>query len=181
MMKSIILSAASVLLLPSFAIAGPTDFKTGPIIEGFGPAAIVPDATALANGASFKVAFDTAKGSDGDALNSTLESAARFMNMHGKAGISAQDIDLAVVIHGGAAFDLLTPKTHKARRDGEENPNTALIKALTDANVRIILCGQTAIYRDIGKADFLPGVEIALSAMTAHAQLQQNGYTLNPF
>jgi len=27
----------------------------------------------------------------------------------------------------------------------------------------------------------LPGVTMALSAMTAHALLQQDGYTLNPF
>ncbi|HCE21170.1 MAG TPA: hypothetical protein DF282_01490, partial [Hyphomonas sp.] len=47
--------------------------------------------------------------------------------------------------------------------------------------VRIILCGQTAAYRDIEKSDLLPGVEIALSAMTAHAKLQQDGYSLNPF
>jgi intracellular sulfur oxidation DsrE/DsrF family protein len=56
-----------------------------------------------------------------------------------------------------------------------------LIGALTDAGVRIILCGQTAAYRDISKDDLLPNVELALSAMTAHAQLQQSGYTLNPF
>ncbi|HBH44411.1 MAG TPA: hypothetical protein DDY28_08390, partial [Hyphomonas atlantica] len=43
------------------------------------------------------------------------------------------------------------------------------------------LCGQTAAYRDVTKADLLPGVEMSLSAMTAHAQLQQDGYTLNPF
>ena len=29
--------------------------------------------------------------------------------------------------------------------------------------------------------DLLPGVELALSAMTMHALLQQKGYTLNPF
>jgi len=29
--------------------------------------------------------------------------------------------------------------------------------------------------------DLLPNVEMALSAMTAHALLQQDGYTLNPF
>jgi hypothetical protein len=29
--------------------------------------------------------------------------------------------------------------------------------------------------------DLLPGVEMALSAMTAHALLQQQGYTFNPF
>ena len=33
----------------------------------------------------------------------------------------------------------------------------------------------------VAKADLIPGVELALSAMTAHAQLQQAGYTVNPF
>lgn len=181
MIKTVLLTAVSLSILPTFALAGPADFTPGPIIEGFGPAAMVTDATPLPENISFSVAFDTAKGSDGNKLNSTLESAARFMNMHGKAGISAESINVAVVIHGGAAFDLLTPDAHKARRDGAENPNTALIAALTAANVRIILCGQTAAYRDIGQADLLPGVDLALSAMTAHAQLQQDGYTLNPF
>ena len=45
----------------------------------------------------------------------------------------------------------------------------------------IQLCGQTAVARDISADDLLPGVTMALSAMTAHAQLQQAGYTLNPF
>jgi len=181
MIKAIILTGVAACLLPTFAFAGPTDFTTGPIVEDFGPAATVPDAQALPENAQFKIAFDTAKGSEGDVLNSSLVSAARFMNMHGKAGVAAENIDIAVVIHGGAAFDLLSPAEHKARREDADNPNTALIGALTDAGVRIILCGQTAAYRDISKDDLLPNVELALSAMTAHAQLQQSGYTLNPF
>ena len=35
--------------------------------------------------------------------------------------------------------------------------------------------------RRVGHEDMLPGVEMALSAMTAHAVLQQAGYRLNPF
>ena len=169
------------LVCPALALAGPADFKPGPIIDGFGAASTVPDAPQLPAETRFKVAFDTAKGSDGAALNKTLESAARFLNMHGQAGIPAENIDLAVVIHGGAAFDLLTPAAHKLRWAGGDNPNVALIKALTDKGVRIILCGQTAMYRDIGKSDLLPNVELSLSAMTAHAQLQGQGFTLNPF
>lgn len=175
------LAALLTVSLPAFALAGPADFKTGPIIEGFGPVAMVTNSQSLPEDAAFKVAFDTAKGSEGDALNRTLESAARFINMHGAAGVNPEDIDVAVVIHGGAAFDLLSEDAHKARRDGADNPNIALIDALTDAGVRIILCGQTAAYRDITKDDLLPNVELALSAMTVHAQLQQSGYTLNPF
>jgi len=177
----IIAGFAAVTLLPAFAFAGPADFKTGPIIENFGPVAAVPAAQTLPESAHLKVSFDTATGSDGDALNKTLESAARFINMHAAAGVAPGNIEVAVVIHGGAAFDLLTNEAHKARKDGADNPNIALIAALTKANTRIILCGQTAAYRDITKTDLLPSVELALSAMTAHAQLQQGGYTLNPF
>lgn len=176
-----LLAALLTLSLPAFALAGPADFKTGPIIKGFGPVAAVTEAQALPEDTRFKVAFDTATGSKGEALNRTLESAARFINMHGAAGVKPENIDVAVVIHGGAAFDLLSTDAHKARRDGADNPNIILIDALTDAGVQIILCGQTAAYRDITKDDLLPNVELALSAMTAHAQLQQSGYTQNPF
>ena len=66
-------------------------------------------------------------------------------------------------------------------RYGSENANAGLIAALIDAGVSIQLCGQTAAYRDIAKSDLLPGVGLSLSAMTAHAELQQRGYSLNPF
>jgi intracellular sulfur oxidation DsrE/DsrF family protein len=47
--------------------------------------------------------------------------------------------------------------------------------------VQLLVCGQSAAYCDVKSDDLLPGVEMALSAMTAHALLQQQGYTLNPF
>lgn len=47
--------------------------------------------------------------------------------------------------------------------------------------VRIIVCGQSAAHYEVATGELLPGVEMALSAMTAHALLQQEGYTLNPF
>ena len=61
------------------------------------------------------------------------------------------------------------------------NPNVALIDALREKGVRIIICGQSAAAYGVKKDDFYTGVELALSAMTAHALLQQDGYTVNPF
>ena len=49
------------------------------------------------------------------------------------------------------------------------------------AGVHIILCWQSVAFYGVSHEDMLPGVEMALSAMTAHAILQQEGYTLNPF
>lgn len=168
-------------LLSTSALAGPADFKTGPVIEEFGPAAMVTNAQALPEDSMFRIAFDAAKAAEAGSVNRTLESAARFLNMHAAAGVDPTNIDLAVIVHGGAAFDLLTEDTYAARHNGTANASAALITALQKNNVHIILCGQTAAYRDIAKDDLLPGVEMALSAMTAHAQLQQDGYTLNPF
>jgi len=88
---------------------------------------------------------------------------------------------LAVVFHSKGSFDLTKPDFYGSKYDGAENANAAIIKALTEKNVRVILCGQTAAYYGIKNEDLLPGVEMALSAMTAHAVLQQEGYTLNPF
>ena len=63
----------------------------------------------------------------------------------------------------------------------KDNANAAIVAALLDNGVRVILCGQSAAAMGIAKSDLLPGVEMALSAMTAHALLQQQGYALNPF
>ena len=45
----------------------------------------------------------------------------------------------------------------------------------------VYLCGQSAAAYGIDKGDLIPGVEMALSAMTAHAVLSAEGYSLNPF
>jgi len=41
--------------------------------------------------------------------------------------------------------------------------------------------GPSSLYYDVATEDLLPGVKMAVSAMTAHALLQQQGYTVNPF
>lgn len=158
------------------ASAGPEDFTAGPLIERFGKVAAVPDAPALPSSARFKIAFDVAEPGQADAPNRSFDSVARFLNMHVRAGLAPKSMQLAIVVHGGAAMDLLS-----AERLGHDNPNAPLIAELLKAGVSITLCGQTAVFRDIEASDLLPGVQLALSAMTAHALLQQQGYTLNPW
>lgn len=163
--------AAIAAFMFSPASAEESAFKTGPVIEAFGPHAPVLGAAAIPAGAVFKISFDTReKAADGEA-NRTLVSAARFINMHGAAGVDPESIELAVVIHGQAVKDVTA----------DAAANAPLIAALRDQNVRIIVCGQSAAYYGVAADDLAPGVEMALSAMTAHAQLQGAGYSLNPF
>lgn len=157
------------------AAAGFERFTTGPVIDTHGPVAKVAEAT-MPEQATFKIAFDVAEAAVAGKQSRALESAARLLNMHAQAGLSPDATAVAIVVHGAAALDLVNDE-----RYGGENASAALVAALVDAGVSIQLCGQTAAYRDIAQDDLLPGVTLSVSAMTAHALLQQDGYTLNPF
>jgi intracellular sulfur oxidation DsrE/DsrF family protein len=161
-------------------LAGPDDFTTGPLIEDFGKTAIVDTDVAIDKNHVLNVAFDVGKQSETGEINRSFDSLARFLNMHVRAGLKPENINLALVVHGKAAYDLLSNKAYDSRFLGD-NPNQALLAALLANDVDIYLCGQTAAYYDIKNSDLQKGVSMALSAMTAHALLQQQGYTLNPF
>ena len=147
-------------------------FRTGPIFEEFGAFAPVEGVGQFAPETEFAVAFDVSDPAQEGARNRGFESAARFINMHASYGAEPERIRIAVVVHGKAVHDLL---------DSEDNASHDMVAQLLDYGVRFIVCGQSAAANGVAKADLIPGVELALSAMTAHAQLQQAGYTVNPF
>lgn len=171
----------SIALAATPLTAQSSAFQPGPVIAEFGTIAPVETTMDIPSDARFAVALDTSERADAGEINRTLDSAARFINMHVAAGIPAENIRVAVVVHGGASLDLTNSEFYAARQDGAENANVAAIETLLANNVRIILCSQSAAYHEIGVGDLVPGVEMALSAMTAHALLQQQSFTLNPF
>lgn len=179
LLASIFISAF--LLLPP-ALQAKNTFHPGSVIKNFGKVASISSDMPIPAGTEFKVSFDIGKQADAGALNRNLASVARFINMHAENGVELSNLKLAVVVHGSATFDLLTQTTYqtKAKTD-KTNANAPLVQALLDNQVKIILCGQSATYHGVAKKDLLPGVKMALSAMTAHALLQQDGYSLNPF
>lgn len=182
-MRTITAIAALAIATPAMAQqADMSAFKPGPVLEDFGPHAPVPGRTEIPEGTVFRIAFDTSQAAPDGKENRTLASAARFLNMHVAASVPESDIHLAVVLHGKAVFDVLTEEAWAAKK-GADSPNETrpLLRALLDHEVRVILCGQSAAAYGIGVADLEPGVEMALSAMTAHALLAGEGYSGNPF
>lgn len=187
--KTLFLIAAACIMSSVPALAGPEAFTSGQTIPEFGKIAEVKVDQPVYRHHKFKVAFDVSKQADAGELNRNLVSVARFINMHTAAGIKEKNIKLAVVIHGGASKDVTNEAYYSASqngasRDGDDkktNANAALIKTLIDHGVEVYVCGQSAVFYDIDNTDLLPDVKMALSAMTAHALLQQKGYTLNPF
>ena len=147
-------------------------FETGPVFAQFGPHAPVEGIGEVPGDTEFSIAFDVAKPADEGDRNRGFESAARFINMHVSHGVPEENIRIAVVVHGKAVNDLLAKP---------DNTSADMVQVMLGEGVRFIVCGQSAAAYGVTQDDLLPGVEMALSAMTAHALLQQRGYTVNPF
>jgi len=159
----------TILTTPVFA--GEDAFRPGVAIPAYGKIAEVPGMSPIPAGAMFKVRFDISKPAQKDEINRNLDSAARFINMHTDAGVILNRINLAMVIHGAAVKNMTQ----------NDPKNAALIKALSEKGVKFYVCGQSAAWHSVKMEDLTPGVEMALSAMTAHALLDAEGYSLNPF
>jgi len=181
-MRVVVVSAFSLLLGCSSMDSFAADPVTGPAVEGYGPVyPVADDAFNLASDRHYKVSKDlSSSDEDNSKLNRGLESVARFLNMQARSGTPMNQLDMAVIVHGRAAKDLLTDEAYQSRF-GVSNPNTELLAGLEKAGVAIYLCGQTAAYRGFDDKELNASVTMALSAMTAHVQLQTEGYTLIPF
>jgi intracellular sulfur oxidation DsrE/DsrF family protein len=140
----------------------------------------VEDALPIPADTVFKIAFDVAKQAEPGKLSGQINSLARFINMHVRNGVAIENIHLALVVHGGASKDLLKSKYYKDEFN-TENKNEALLNALLNNNTQVYVCGQSAVHYGVTKDKLIDGVQVSLSAMTQHALLQQQGYTLNPF
>jgi intracellular sulfur oxidation DsrE/DsrF family protein len=177
--RSTLAIAGAILLVSNNSYAKLDDFKDGTVIKGFGKYAPVATAS-VDKHTKMKVAFDVGAPADAGQLNRRFDSLARFINMQVASGVPKENIQLALVVHGKASFDLLDKPSYQ-KLYKQDNPNIPLLQALMENGVRVILCGQTGAAYDITLSQLVKGSEVALSAMTAHALLQQDGYTVNPF
>lgn len=176
------------MLAPCFAVAlfasplgaqALSESRTGPVIDGFGPVYAVPHpdfATPLNR--EYRVVFEVADAPAAlDQVNPRIATLARFLNMHAQAGVPRENLHLALVLHGESGKYALNDAAYR-RRYGVGNPNADLLRALHDAGVRVVLCGQTAAHRGLPADELAEPVELALSAMTALVVFQADGYQL---
>lgn len=154
----------------------------GPVLDDFGPVYFNGEVDfETPTDRDYKAVFDVSTGADEpDARSAAIESAARFLNMHGQAGVPLERLGAAIVLHGAAARYALSDDAYRSRYS-TENPNTALLRALRGVGARIVLCGQSAASRGIAAEELADTVELALSAMTAIKVLQDDGYQIVAF
>lgn len=182
-------TAFALLLLAAPSEAVLAQASTGPVISSGGAVFNVASPTFVAPTAHvYKVVYEINRGVMDDSAtsaarpvaNEQFNTVARFLNMHARAGVPRTQVHLAAVVHGTAGKDLLDDETYRARY-GTDNPSGPLIRELLANGVTIVLCGQTAMARNVPVDKLIPGVKFALSAMTALSVLQSDGYRLNPW
>ena len=164
--------------------AGPAGAQaSGPVINAAGPSFPVPDPTFTTPGrGELKSLFEiSAGGGDTVKVNEQLVSMARFFNHSARNGVAENRLKGAAVFHGGGWTALLTDSAFAARFGGKPNPSRKLVEELLQHGAQLVLCGQTAGGRNIRRDELLPGVKVAVSAMTAMIVLQNEGYRFIPW
>lgn len=173
---------AYVVVILSYTTLTAQEKNAGPIIRDYGKVWQIENQDyPLDKNGTFKVVFDIMNSpEDFSQRNASIETAARFLNMHGQNGVTKSQMKVALVVHNKASKDIITNTAYKERY-GIENPNADMVQQLLDAGVEFIFCGQSSISRDFPIEETIDGVQLSLSAMTALIQLQNQGYRLIKF
>lgn len=173
--------AALALPAPLAAQQRPGLTQSGPVIQSTGQSVKVDDATfAIPEGHVFRAVYVIDR-ADTTGTNQQLTTIARFLNLHVRHGIPKERLFAAAVVHGSGWMSLLTDSAYGARFGGKPNPSKRLVEELLANSVQLVLCGQTAGFRGVKREELLPGVQLAISAMTALNVFQAQGYQFNPW
>ena len=172
----LVLRAAAQAPLPGQQMSGPVVQSTGMSFKVDDPTFTIPA------GHVFKAFFViNAGGGDTVKVNEQVMTIARYFNLHARNGVAAERVKAAAVFHGNGWPALLNDSAFAARFGGKPNPSRRLVEELLQSGATLVLCGQTAGNRGIHREELLPGVKVAISAMSATVFLQSEGYQLVPW
>lgn len=181
-MKSKYLIIAIFLVCLQGMWAQKSEKATGPVIDDYGAVWDIdnPDLE-IGEEDEFHLVFDIySQASTLTSVNPSINTLARFLNMHSRAGVSLDKIKLVAVVHNKAGNDMMKNRYYQ-QKYGVDNPNLALIDELSDAGVAFYICGQTMNSRGLLQEEMNENIKVSLSAMTAIVKFVNEGYTLIKF
>lgn len=180
-LRTTLLSLAAVAALgtaTAFA-AQPAGFWTYPVIQGYGPVHVWPEAIERPSpGTTYKALFDLTQGKpDSDKVNPGLDHIARTVNVFAAAGVPPSHLKFDVIIHGPATPIALNATTYRAKY-GHDNPNLEVIEKLRKAGVKLMVCGNALGDMGYQPSEVNPDIKTALSALSTLVIQQNEGYAL---
>ncbi len=178
------MKTASIGAVAAFAIllaySGPVRAQSAPAL----PIAGVDAATDFPNehempdpSLTYKIVFDIGKAAPKiDDVNPALIFISRYYNTLAKGGVPADHRKFVVVFHQEGTELAMTNEAYKARKDGHDNPNIAMIHTMKQAGVDFRVCGQGVISKKIDLAAINPDIQVDQWALTTITTLQLRGY-----
>lgn len=168
-------------MLGSIGVCASAFAKEYPVVKGYGAVTPLPQAKGQPDKSlKYKVLFDVkisaAKTSE---VNPGLDRVARFVNLMASAGIKPESLDVVVILSGNATPVALGNRDFKARFL-VPNPNTKLIQELTNAGVKIFVCGQSLFDYQFKPEWVNPEVALALGAIVFIPTYELKGYAPVP-
>ncbi len=153
--------------------------KVNPVIKHFGTVTEVPFSVENPDPKmDYKIVIEV--NSDNpkpETVHEFFDKVASVVNLHALGGVPANRLHVVMVIHGPAAQFVVNNVEYK-KKFNSDNPNIPLFKELTDAGVKIFVCGQSLNKRNIAKELVTPEVKPALSAITTLTTYQLKGYSV---
>jgi intracellular sulfur oxidation DsrE/DsrF family protein len=166
------LSVVALIAFSGLLAAQTLAIPDGPVARDVPGAKDLPDP-----GVTYKVVFDVAKAAPKiDDVNPALNMVVRYVNTLAKYGVPAEHRKIAVVFHQGATDIVMSNAAFRARSDGHDNPNIALIRSMKKAGVDFRVCGQAVLGRKIDPKTIQPEIELDLWALTTIVDLERQGY-----
>ncbi|PHQ33903.1 DsrE family protein [Rhodopirellula bahusiensis] len=152
---------------------------TTPVIEGVGKVVRLPNAVQQPK-VGAKLLVDLTSGAEPGKLNPGLEKVAKYLNIYAGAGELPTEVQIAVVLHGGATLTVLNSDAYVAKFGTETNPNLELMHQLHEAGVDLYVCGQSLTASGAKPDEVVVFVDTAVSALTAVVNLQSDGFAYVP-
>ncbi|MEP7185195.1 MAG: DsrE family protein [Rhodanobacter sp.] len=192
MMKSPLLGAVAFLLLgvlalPMTTVASEVDASRAstattswiyPDIKGFGKVHPRPDVAVQPDPkADYKVIVDVVHGSDDpNKVYRSLQRLARTVNLLAFAKVPPNHVHIVAVLDGEALYaaggNALYRKHFKV-----DNPNLAILHALKQSGVDLLVCSQAMAEMGLKDSDVGPDITVSLSALSDLVVYGQRGYS----
>lgn len=124
----------------------------------------------------YKVVFSVSAQVKDNEIHPTLKMIGLYLNTLAENGVPAKNRHIAAMFHQGGGDAVFANDVYKARHNGVDNPNVAVLKELHEAGVELRVCGQGLIGKKVEPTQLLPGVQADLWALVTMVNLQARGY-----
>jgi intracellular sulfur oxidation DsrE/DsrF family protein len=127
---------------------------------------------------TYRAVYDIHSADVSAGISRGLYYARGLIEAYGKQGVTPQQLDIHLVLHGDAARHLLTDEALRVFADDPfaVNFNAKITQDLPDLGVKVEICHSAMKSMGWTADDVLPGVAIVHDGYTRLIQLQNDGY-----